>query len=111
MPMPRLLDPGSKMQQRAKRDNGAKFDQLIRGARAQAGDPAEDLARINRDGLGPAMGPKRPKGRSESVPDGLARSPKYVSVQLVGGHSSGSSNLGVWSARRLRRSMTRGVRL
>jgi hypothetical protein len=34
-----------------------------------------------------------------------------VRVQLVGGHNSASSNPGVWSARRLRRSMTRGVRL
>jgi hypothetical protein len=29
----------------------------------------------------------------------------------VGGHNSASSNLGVWSVRRRRRSMTRGVRL
>ena len=37
--------------------------------------------------------------------------PESVSVQWVGGHNSASSNPGVWSARRRRRSMTRGVRL
>jgi integrase len=43
------LDVYAQMQQRAKRDNGAKFDQLIRGAREQAGEPADGQARINRD--------------------------------------------------------------
>ena len=35
---------------------------------------------------------------------------KGVSVQLVGGHNLASSNLGVWSGLRRRRSMTLGVR-
>jgi hypothetical protein len=39
------------------------------------------------------------------------QSSKQVTVQLVGGHNSASSNPEVWSARRRRRSMTRGARL
>jgi hypothetical protein len=54
------LDVYAQMQQRAKRDNGAKFDKLIRGAREQANEPASEpsggLARIDRHRFGTGNG-------------------------------------------------------
>jgi hypothetical protein len=64
------LDVYGQMEQRAKRDNGARFDKLIRGAREQAGADVQTPAA---GGLGPAMGPTRPNRPPESTPDDSER--------------------------------------
>ena len=48
---------------------------------------------------------------ASSINESPAKGSVLVTVQLVGGHSSASSNLGVWIGLRRKRSMTRGVRL
>ncbi len=78
------LDVYAQMQQRAKRDNGAKFDQLIRGARAQAGEPAEDLVRINRDRFRTGNGTKEAKRAVRERPGRLGAKPK---TRRFAGHS------------------------
>jgi hypothetical protein len=60
---------------------------------------------------GPFPPPPPPPRLERSFGRPTERLPKPVSVQLVGGHNSASSNVGVWSALRRRRSMRRGVRL
>jgi hypothetical protein len=72
----KYFDVYAQMQQRAKRDNGAKFDQLIRGAREQAGEPAEDLARINRDRFRTGDRTKDANKGSRERPGRLGAKPK-----------------------------------
>ena len=62
------LNVYAQMQQRAKRDNGAK---LTSSFAARASRPAPTSRPPQEGGLGPAIGPKGPKGPPESVSDGL----------------------------------------
>ena len=84
------LDVYAQMQQRAKRDNGAKFDKLIRGAREQTREPADALARINSHRFRTTNGTKEPKmvprerhGRPRAKPK-TRRSAGYSSVDPDG---------------------------
>jgi integrase len=70
------LDVYAQMQQRAKRDNGAKFDTLIRGAREQASEPAEDLARIDSHRFGTGNGTKEGRKTVRERPGRLGAQPK-----------------------------------
>jgi integrase len=78
------LDVYAQMQQRAKRDNGAKFDKLIRGAREQADEPAEDLARINCDRFRTSNRTKEAKKEPRERPGRLGAKAK---TRRFAGHS------------------------
>jgi hypothetical protein len=82
--MQRTLDVYAQMQQRAKRDNGAKFDRLIRAAREQAAEPAEDPVRVNRDRFGTANGTKEAKKPARERHGRLVAKPK---TRRFAGHS------------------------
>jgi hypothetical protein len=89
------LDVYAQMQQRAKRDNGAKFDQLIRAAREQTGEPADDLARINRDKFRTGNRTKGGKGVARERPGRLGakpKTPKHAALQVIHLWSQPGSN-------------------
>jgi integrase len=79
------LDVYAQMQQRAKRDNGAKFDKLIRGAREQTNQPTEDLTRADRHRFRTTNRTKEAKSPSERRAKRAVKSPK---TRRFAGHSS-----------------------
>lgn len=86
------LDVYGKMQKRAKRDNGARFDRLIRDARKQAAEPAEDLARINRHRFGTTNGTNPSTKALTSTLDSRAAGPKTAELQAILQWSQPGSN-------------------
>jgi hypothetical protein len=79
------MDVYAQMQQRAKRDNGAKFDKLIRGAREQvkgpANGPSAGSARINRHRFGTTNGTKGQKRASRGLRRGPAGPAKHQNIK------------------------------
>jgi hypothetical protein len=77
------LDVYAKMQQRAKRDNGAKFDKLIHGARKELAKRSEGPSKaVDWDGDWDG----KPKLPPERRPRRAAKSPK---TRRFAGHSIG----------------------
>jgi DNA-binding transcriptional ArsR family regulator len=76
------MDVYAQLQQRAKRDRGAKFDTLVRDAREQLLRPRETPVETS---IGTTNGTKQQKRAPRRARRGHAARTKHVSVQLVWG--------------------------
>jgi DNA-binding transcriptional ArsR family regulator len=70
------LDVYAQLEQRVDRSHGTSFDALIRGAREQAGGPAEDQACVTRHRFGTGNGTKAPEKAPKAPTKRLREKPK-----------------------------------
>ncbi len=100
------LDVYAQLEQRVKRDHGARFDELIRRAREQSEvAAAHELASID-TGLGPRIGPKLSKSRSRGRsrrPGHGTKTDSFPGLSLMGdpGFEPGTSSLSEKRSNRL----------